>query len=88
VTYYVLNRREAIEQSCRPTFALHKDNWNDFGFMSQYTLMYYGNKVTDDMLIGSLKIIKIGQRESTRSHLEDDFSELDDSYCSMGLSLE
>lgn len=79
-----LNERDTI-------FYLRQDNWNDYGFQTQYHL-YLSGAHTDDgepISIGNVKILKKGQRSSDYHQLKTgDFENLGNEYCSLGQSLD
>lgn len=74
-----------------PFFVLEQDNWNDFGFTTQYHLYYYrddANGETEEILIGPVKVLRRGQVESDKVQLTKDFRALDEKFCSLGQSLD
>lgn len=74
-----------------PAFVLEQDKWDDYGFRTQYHLSYVtlnknGQRIVDH--IGPVKILKLGQVDDERSHVNESFNELDDDFCSVGESLD
>jgi predicted ATPase len=70
-------------------FILRQDNWNDFSFQTLYQLYYAGQGHGEPALIGDVKILKKGQTAKEFHQVpKGTFSELDDSYCSIGQSLD
>lgn len=74
-----------------PAFVLEQDNWDDYGFRTQYHLSYVtleesGQRVVDH--IGPVKILRIGQVDNGKSHVNENFDKLDDDFCSVGESLD
>lgn len=68
-------------------FVLQQDNWDDFGFKTLYQLHYFGG--SDETFIGSVKILRRGQRPSATSLLDaGPLEPLSDDYCSVGQSLD
>jgi len=60
------------------------NGWNDYGFKTEFNLSYYNNGVWEE--IGT---IKIGNLEnSIPDSFPDNFTELDESYCSLGQSYD
>jgi predicted ATPase len=58
--------------------------WNDYGFKTEFKLYYYNND-----LIEEIGIIKIGNLEnSVPDSLPNNFTRLDESYCSLGQSYD
>ncbi len=71
------------------TFALQQDNWNDFGFQTQYHLYYrQTEKPSPHTMVGSVKILKHGQTKSDGIQISQPFETLDTRFCSVGTSLD
>lgn len=74
-----------------PAFVLEQDNWNDYGFQTTYRLSYATlddkGRVKED-LIGPVKILKKGQTSSDVLLVSKPFVNLDDTFCSVGTSLD
>ena len=71
------------------SFLLVPINWNDQGYKTQYSLFHLGNP--DSMkreYIGSVKILKINQKANFEHVLVNDFESLDDSFISLGQTLD
>lgn len=68
-------------------FSLHRDRWDDFGYKTQYQLMYHEDG--EETYIGNVKILQKGQRETPKGLLGDGpLSRLTTSFCSLGQSLD
>ncbi|WP_336952378.1 AAA family ATPase [Sphingobium aromaticivastans] len=68
-------------------FSLHRDAWDDFGYKTQYQLIYHGQ--ADEIYIGNVKILKKGQEKTRRGILEDgELGRLSSDFCSLGQSLD
>ncbi len=72
-------------------FYLQQDNWNDFGFQTLYQL-YLSEKYSTDneaILIGSVKILKQGQKDSDGLLIPlGSIDAVSDKFCSLGQSLD
>ncbi|GAY71961.1 AAA family ATPase [Lentilactobacillus kosonis] len=77
-----------------PYCILTKKNWNDWGFLTTFSLQYRAEKEGNIYQLGSVKIGKKGMDKpfdylnTIRTPLESDFEELDDKYFSVGGSSE
>lgn len=74
-----------------PTFALEQDNWNDYSFQTLYHLSYYhmdSSGRVEQNLIGQVKILKQGQTTQDSLLLTSDFEQLEQTFCSVGQSLD
>ena len=70
-------------------FALQRDNWNDYSFRTLYHLHYrHGKEPTDVTYIGGVKILKQGQQPDGLDLIRKPFNSLDDSFVSVGTSLD
>ncbi|MFG1289848.1 AAA family ATPase [Xanthobacter versatilis] len=68
-------------------FSLHRDAWDDFGYKTQYQLIYHGD--AEETYIGNVKILRKGQAETTRGVLEEGLlRRLSTDFCSLGQSLD
>lgn len=66
---------------------LQQDRWDDFGFKTQYHVFYFGPEF--EGLVGNVKILQIGQEESSYSILQvGPLNPLPDDFCSLGQSLD
>ena len=72
-------------------FFLQQDNWNDFGFQTLYQL-YLSEKYSKDnepILIGSVKFLKKGQKDSDGILIHTgSIDSISNDYCSLGQSLD
>ena len=87
--FQVLPPRTSPDYKKEEKFALIQNNWNDFSFETQYSLIYLGPPHDRaHNLIGTVKILKKGQTSSDPLQLHNDFNYLDDSFISVGQSLD
>lgn len=87
--FQVLPPRTAPDYNKEEKFALIQNNWNDYSFETQYSLVYLGppnNRAHN--LIGTVKILKKGQSASDPLQLHNDFNYLDENFISVGQSLD
>ncbi|WP_052211125.1 AAA family ATPase [Pseudomonas lurida] len=70
-------------------FSLIQNNWNDYSYETQYSLVYLGppNKRGHN-LIGTVKILKKGQKPSDPLQLTSSFDFLTEDFVSVGQSLD
>lgn len=77
-----------IENHTKPTsfpcFVLAKDGWNDYSYTTLYYLFYYV-KADISFSIGRIKIMKKGEKNT---QLPNEFTLLDENYCSLGMGDE
>lgn len=64
------------------TVILRKDEWDDFGFLTQFTV-FHARPKTKPKLIGKTKIL---QRSTTSTAPPSEFRELGEEFCSLGQS--
>lgn len=85
----VLPPRTAPHYDSISKFALIQNSWNDYSYETQYSLVYLGppNKRGHN-LIGTVKILKKGQKPSDPLQLTKDFDFLDEYFVSVGQSLD
>lgn len=72
-----------------PCIVLTKDNWDDFGYSTLFSTYFFpraGNYFSYDL--GYIKIIARGQRSGYTPNLKSHFTELDQSFCSLGQTLK
>ncbi|MEE4999183.1 AAA family ATPase [Pseudomonas alliivorans] len=70
------------------TITLRPNNWDDFGFKTQFFASYYDDE-GKELDIGIVKIGRFGQKEGwTRDILEESFSGLGNEYFSLGQDLD
>jgi hypothetical protein len=70
-------------------FSLHLDGWDDFGFKTQYQLIYHGIGEEDETYIGNVKILQRGQTGTSRGVLQEGpLGKLGAEFCSLGQSLD
>lgn len=68
-------------------FSLHRDAWDDFGYKTQYQLIYHGRG--DETYIGNVKLLKKSQDETRRGILDEgSLTRLSSDFCSLGQSLD
>ncbi len=65
-----------------PCFVFKKDNWDDYGFKTQYEIVYYlsGKKFT------SIGTAKFYNKAESNGELPGTFTSLDNNFCSLGQS--
>ncbi|MDM7983256.1 MAG: AAA family ATPase [Maricaulis sp.] len=68
-------------------FALHQDNWNDYGFRTQYHL-YANDGSNAPEQIGTVKILRRGQTKTDPILITKAFEALGDEFVSVGESLD
>jgi predicted ATPase len=69
-------------------FALRRDRWDDYGYKTQYQLFLI-NHDAEHELIGSVKILKKGQREASSPLLDvGHLPPLPEGFCSVGQSFD
>jgi predicted ATPase len=66
-----------------PSFRIHYNNWDDFGYVKTLELVYHHNNINEPIYIGAFKLMKRETR-STWETLHDKFVSLSDDYCSLG----
>lgn len=67
-----------------PSFLLiYNPTWNDYNYVTEYTLFYYKDPSTNYQEIGKIKITD-GTSRVTREKLPSKFYELDNIFCSLG----
>lgn len=82
--FVVVSQPRDIPRQSSASFALRRDNWNDYGFNTLYQLYKIAPTGEHD-LIGDVKILKRGQKASDTLQLPVGLLErLDDSFCSVG----
>jgi predicted ATPase len=70
-------------------FALIQNTWNDYSYETQYSLVYLGPPdKRGHNLIGTVKILKKGQKASDPLQLTSDFDYLTEDFVSVGQSLD
>lgn len=70
-----------------PSFVLDFNHgWNDYSLRSSFRLFYFNNDAIK-CFIGDVKIIKY-EEDTLIENLEDSFTMLDDSFCSLGQNME
>lgn len=89
MTISVFPPGRGLVSSFGTTFALQQDNWNDYSFQTLYHL--YRNETEQGQgptLIGSVKILRRGQTASDGIQIKEPFQHLNESFCSVGFSLD
>lgn len=87
IEFQVISPKGKIPTQGLPSFVLKQDYWNDFSYTTQYHL-YFADGKNDPALIGTVKILKQGQTKEDGLQINENFMELDDSFCSVGQSLD
>lgn len=67
-----------------PCVVLARNTWDDFGYKTTFSSRYYSSARKSTKL-GEVKILQRGELQTSVS---EQFSQLDESYCSLGQSLE
>jgi len=67
-----------------PCIVLLSDNWNDFGYQTYYLSHF----IKEDKTIIELGGVKILDRDSKCTSIKDKFTELENQYCSLGVSMD
>jgi len=67
-----------------PCVVLATNTWDDFGYKTTFSARYYSTARKNTKL-GEIKIL---QRGELQTKISEQFSQLDESYCSLGQSLE
>jgi predicted ATPase len=84
--FNVIKPTRVIPKNVEATFYLVQDSWNDYSFQTLYHLYLSSSEGTTNF--GSVKILKAGQTKSDSILIHDDFEKLDDSFVSVGTSLD
>ncbi len=82
--YQVPFRSTLPRDAFYPCFKITKDNWNDYGYYTLYSLTYYQSQ-TEPIGIGYLKIL---QEKGTITTIPNSFDQLSSEYCSLGGGLD
>ena len=82
--FYVKEKDERILDLSFPCCILTKDNWNDYGYYTLFSLSYLQNE-QEKIEIGNVKII---QHDKTSPFLPSHFTVLDKTYYSLGQNLQ
>ncbi|MBO9687088.1 MAG: AAA family ATPase [Mitsuaria chitosanitabida] len=91
IQFFVVAPRARLPQYPAPCFVLEQDNWNDFGFQTQYHLTHYARDAAgrlDATSIGPVKILRKGQTADDPWTLSGSFQHLSLEFCSVGQSLD
>lgn len=75
-----LMSKEQVKIHLYPCFKFLKDNWDDFGYRTQYIVDYYLDE-NSAIHIGTVKFLN---KQNDSGDLPDFFTKLDDNYCSLG----
>lgn len=67
-----------------PIIALIKDGWNDYGYYTLYNMVIF-KSTQDETEVGHIKILERGTHHTS---LPNEFTQLDNAFCSLGQSLE
>ena len=93
-TFAPANNKSLEDRPYQNCLVLYDDNWNDYGYRTTFYLVYYGNN-KDFHPIGDIKIyyydIDYNRTSdyycSVSDKIEDEISQLDEKFCSLGQSL-
>ncbi len=84
----IYNRSSHTRPPVTPAFLLaFNGGWNDYGTRSEFGLFYYKTE-SDWQYIGEVKIISSGPEETTTDVITDPFTNLSESFCSLGQNLD
>ena len=73
----------------RPCVFLHRDRWNDYGFVTQFRASYSASTDAEEQKLGDVKIMHRGLRpDKTPVEVPDSFFALDETYGSLGQTVE
>lgn len=81
IIFNVIDRNENIEGKFKNSFILRTNNWDDYGYETTF-LLKYKNELEDIIDIGGIKILKMGEKITSRS-IAKSFTELSNDYCSL-----
>ncbi|CAH0419449.1 AAA family ATPase [Periweissella ghanensis] len=90
--FYINSNFKLNESISYPHCRLAESTWNDWGFLSTFTLTYYSEKEAHGQVLGSVKIGKKDMNlpniysETVRTPIENEFTSLDNEYFSLGNS--
>lgn len=84
IKFYLDISPNTLEGLKYPFFRIIKINWNDFGAYTTYRLEYF----TESKNSYNIGVFKILQNENQSTELPNEFYSLDDSYISLGQSVE
>jgi len=76
--------KQSLVSETYPIFSLSTDNWDDFGTKCTFNFFYHESE-SDVVRIGQVKIL---QKEKDTTQLPDEFPGLDETYISLGQSLD
>lgn len=82
--FYVIERGEMLNDISFPHCVLIKDNWNDYGNYTLFSLSYFENENQEEV-IGDVKILQL---ENGITSLPYIFERLDENYYSLGQDLK
>src|SRR5688572_32653451 len=83
--FYVVAYRDTLPPNAKfPCIQLNRDGWNDFGYVTLFTMTYHANKKTK-LEVGSVKILRRGE---TSPKLESSFNEVPTDCCSLEQSVD
>jgi predicted ATPase len=74
--------------SIKGKVGLQQDTWDDYDYKTTYYLYYRDSESEELLLVGSVKILKLGQKRREPLQVIDPFERLDDQWCSVGRSLD
>lgn len=87
--FQVLPPRTEPNYNSTYKFALIQNSWNDYSYETQYSLVYLGPpEKRSHNLIGTVKILKKGQKSADTLQITQDFNFLAEDFVSVGQSLD
>jgi hypothetical protein len=86
VRFYIVDQRHTLPRAEYPAAILYRDNWDDYGFKTTFTLSIALDR-NRFIEVGAVKILHTEQSEGFTPMPEEPFVALSDEYCSLGQSL-
>lgn len=87
MNFHVLPPKTPIPKGLSAEFVLKQDYWNDYGYRTQYHLYFLDHKKKEDTFIGTVKILKLNQKDDMGFYIKEPFEKLDD-FISVGQSID
>jgi len=84
--FKVLSPQRSVSPRENQRYVLTQDNWNDHGFNTMYHL--YITSPKESISVGSVKILRKGQKVGDGILIDDDFDTLGPKFVSVGQSLD
>jgi len=84
--FTVIGPARSLPKQTGPGFVLMQDNWDDYGFQTQYHLFW--TMAGSELRIGAVKILRRGQLTSDPIQIAQSFDDLAENFVSVGESLD